>query len=153
MQAIGWQPRWAPDADPARYEQHRPEQTTLYRLLQQHAASFIAHSDASTGGECRHDKLLAFSCKRCGLCLSCGARRMAQTAACLVDRLIPHMPARAWVLSLPIPLRLLLAAQPELVPPVLQVVQRGVTRHLLARAALKARRHRGHERRMSLTLC
>jgi hypothetical protein len=46
------------------------------------------------------------------------------------------------VLSLPIPLRLLLAAQPELVTPVLQVVQRLVTRHLLERAGLKA--NEGH---------
>ena len=51
--------------------------------------------------------------------------------AYLVDRVIPHVPVRQWVLSLPIPLRLLLAAQPELVTPVLQVVQRLVTRHLL----------------------
>jgi hypothetical protein len=31
--------------------QTRPEQTTLYRLMQQHAASFIAHTEASTGAE------------------------------------------------------------------------------------------------------
>ncbi len=35
---------------------------------------------------------------------------MAQTAAHLVDHVIPHVPVRQWVLSLPIPLRLLLAA-------------------------------------------
>ena len=29
----------------------RPEQTTLYRLVQQLAASFIAHTEASTGSE------------------------------------------------------------------------------------------------------
>ena len=71
-------------------------------------------------GDCGHDKLLAFSCKRRGFCPSCGARRMSQTAAHLVDHVIPHVPVRQWVLSLPIPLRLLLAAQPELVTPVLQ---------------------------------
>ncbi len=63
---------------------------------------------------------------------------MSQTAAHLVDHVIPHVPVRQWVLSLPIPLRLLLAAQPELVTPVLQVVQRVVARHLLDRAGLKA---------------
>jgi hypothetical protein len=89
-------------------------------------------------GECDHDKLLAFSCKRRGFCPSCGARRMSQTAAHLVDRVIPHVPVRQWVLSLPIPLRVLLAARPELVTPVLQVVQRLVTRHLLDAAGLKA---------------
>jgi len=40
------------------------------------------------------------------------------------------VPVRQWVLSLPIPLRLLLAAQPKLVTPVLQVVHRVITRHL-----------------------
>jgi len=47
---------------------------------------------------------------------------MSQTAAHPVDHVIPHVPVRQWVLSLPIPLRVLLAAQPELVTPVLQVV-------------------------------
>ena len=139
----------------------------LYRLVQQHAASFIAHTEASTGaalprfvkdefdaflecgilahgflrlrcGDCGHDKLLAFSCKRRGFCPSCGARRMSQTAAHLVDHVIPHVPVRQWVLSLPIPLRVLLAAQPELVTPVLQVVQRVVERHLLGHTGLKS---------------
>ena len=45
-------------------------------------------------GECGHDKLLAFSCKRRGFCPSCGARRMSLTAAHLVDRVIPHVPVR-----------------------------------------------------------
>ncbi len=51
MQAIGRRPQQAPDGAPVHYERHRPEQTTLYRLVQQHAASFIAHTEASTGGE------------------------------------------------------------------------------------------------------
>lgn len=89
-------------------------------------------------GDCGHDKLVAFSCKRRGFCPSCGARRMSQTAAHLVEHVIPHVPVRQWVLSLPIPLRVLLAAQPELVTPVLQVVQRVVTRHLLDAAGVKA---------------
>jgi len=62
---------------------------------------------------------------------------MAQTAAHLVDHVIAHVPVRQWVLSLPIPLRLLLAAQPKLVTPVLQVVHRAITRHLLGQARLK----------------
>jgi hypothetical protein len=160
MQGIGRQPQRALDGAPLHYQRHRPEQTTLYRLVQQHAASFIAHTEVSTGaelprfikdefdaflecgilahgflrlrcGDCGHDGLLAFSCKRHGFCPSCGARRMSQTAAHLMDHVIPHVPVRQWVLSLPIPLRVLLAAQPELVTPVLQVVQRVITHHLL----------------------
>ncbi len=76
---------------------------------------------------------------------------MSQTAAHLVDHVIPLVPVRQWVrvwqARLPIPLRVLLAAQPELVTPVLQVlqvvqvvqvVQRVITRHLLDAAGLKA---------------
>jgi len=32
-------------------DRHRLEHITLYRLVQQHAASFIAHTQASTGAE------------------------------------------------------------------------------------------------------
>ena len=167
MQAIGRQPHRATDGAPVHYERHRPEQTTLYRLVQQHAATFFAQAEDAAGADlpqfvkdefdaflecgvlahgflrlhcsdCGHDKLVAFSCKRRGFCPSCGARRMAQTAAHLVDHVIPHVPVRQWVLSLPIPLRLLLAAQPKLVTPVLQVVHRVITRQLLEKTGLKA---------------
>jgi hypothetical protein len=71
---------------------------------------------------------------------------MSQTAAHLLDHVIPLVPVRQWVLSLPIPLRLLLAARPELVTPVLGVVQRVLERHLLggsgARIAHDSRRRR-----------
>ena len=60
-----------------------------------------------------HDKLLAFSCKRRGLCPSCGARRMSQTASHPVGHVIPHVPVRQWVLSLPIPLRRLSGVRPR----------------------------------------
>jgi hypothetical protein len=39
---------------------------------------------------------------------------MSQTAAHLVDVVIPHVPVRQWVLSLPIPLRVLLAPNAKL---------------------------------------
>ena len=50
---------------------------------------------------------------------------------------LPHVPVRQWVLSLPIALHLLLAAQPKLLTPVLQVVHRAITRFLLDQAGLK----------------
>ena len=46
MQAIGRQPQRAPDGAPVHYDRHRPEQTTLYRLVQQHAATFFAQAEA-----------------------------------------------------------------------------------------------------------
>jgi len=133
------------------YERHRPEETTLYRLVQEHIGTFFAQVETETGSglpdfvkdefeaflecgilahgflrlrcaNCAHEKLVAFSCKRRGFCPSCGGRRMAQTAAHLVDHIIPRVPVRQWVLSLPIPLRYLLAAHPHLLTPVLTTV-------------------------------
>ncbi len=164
----------ARDSATLHYERHRPEQTTLYRQVQQHATTFFAHTEACTGselprfvkdefdaflecgivahgflrlrcGKCGYDKLVAFSCKRRGFCPSSGARRMSQTAAHLVDQIIPlsHVPVRQWVPSLPVPLRVHLAAQPELMTPVLQVLQRIVSQHLLTTAGLSADKGQG----------
>lgn len=58
----------------------------------------------SSGGPARSDlarqrvrKLVAFSCKKRGFCPSCGARRMAETAALLADEVLPERPLRQWV--------------------------------------------------------
>ncbi|MDP1786317.1 MAG: transposase zinc-binding domain-containing protein [Nitrosomonas sp.] len=142
------------------YERHRPEETTLYQLVQEHIESFFAQVELVTGSglldfvkdefdaflecgvlahgflrlrcaNCAHEKLVALSCKRRGFCSSCGGRRMAQTAAHLVDHIIPRVPVRQWVLSLPIPLRYLLAAHPRLITPVLQVIHRAISTSLI----------------------
>jgi hypothetical protein len=59
--------------------------------------------------ECGKDELVACSCKGRGFCPSCGARRMADLAAHLVDAVLPHAPVRQWVLSLPYRVRFLLS--------------------------------------------
>ena len=43
---------------------------------------------------CHAEHLVAFSCKRRGFCASCGARRMAESAALLVDEVFPEQPVR-----------------------------------------------------------
>jgi hypothetical protein len=87
--------------------------------------------------DCAHEKLVAFSCKRRGFCPSCGARRMAESAAHLVDEVIPRVPVRQWVLSFPIPLRILFAAHPGLLTPLLRIVHRVIASFLLKQAGLK----------------
>ena len=71
----------------------------------------LAHGFARVWCEaCGKDDVVAFSCKGRGFCLSCGARRMADTAAWLCDRVLPaEAPVRQWVLSLPYRLRVLCA--------------------------------------------
>ena len=48
---------------------------------------------------------MPFSCKIRGLCASCGAKRMAQQSAHLVDQVFPDVPVRQWVLTVPFALR------------------------------------------------
>ncbi|MFM7549659.1 MAG: transposase [Cyanobacteriota bacterium] len=62
---------------------------------------------------------------------------MAETAAVLVDRVIPRVPVRQWMLSFPIPLRILLAAHHELLTPVLGIVHRVITGFLIEQAGLR----------------
>jgi hypothetical protein len=58
---------------------------------------------------CTFERLVPFSCKRRGFCPSCGGRRMAEGAAYLVDEVLPQVPVRQWVLTLPYRLRYRLA--------------------------------------------
>jgi len=62
---------------------------------------------------CQKDKFVAFSCKGRTLCPSCAGRRMADTAKHLVEDVIPSVPVRQWVLSMPYTYRFLLARRPE----------------------------------------
>jgi hypothetical protein len=59
--------------------------------------------------DCALERLVPFSCKGRGFCPSCGGRRMTECAARLVGELLPRVPVRQWVLSLPYRLRYLLA--------------------------------------------
>ena len=84
---------------------------------------------------CRLDRVVAFSCKRRGFCHSCGSRRMADTAAHLVDRVFPHVPVRQWVLSFPHALRYRLAYDSHLITDVLDIFIKTVFASLIRRAA------------------
>jgi hypothetical protein len=148
----------------ARHVRHRPEQTLLYQLVEQHYPAFLDHLAAESRGlpeyvqqefedylkcgrlehgflrvrceVCHDEKLVAFSCKGRAFCPSCGARRMADSAALLVDDILPQRPFRQWVLSLPFLLRFLLAAEPQLISPVLGIAYRHIADFLINQAGL-----------------
>ncbi|MBO6558404.1 MAG: transposase zinc-binding domain-containing protein, partial [Pseudomonadales bacterium] len=88
---------------------------------------------------CHHEKLVAFSCKRRGFCPSCGARRMVDSAAHLVDEVLPKRPIRQWVLSVPFPLRYLFATNPQVMSRVLTIVHRVISTFLIKRAGMTVR--------------
>lgn len=144
------------------YERRRPERTLLYQLVEQYYPRFrelLAIQGRSLPAyvqrefddflkcgilehgflrvrcqECHGERLVAFSCKRRGFCPSCGARRMVESAALLVDEVLPHLPMRQWVLSFPFQLRFLFASRPEVMSRVLGIVYRAIETHLIQQA-------------------
>jgi hypothetical protein len=84
--------------------------------------------------DCGLDRVVAFSCKGRGFCPSCGGRRMADTAAHLVDRVLPEVPVRQWVLSLPFALRYRISYDVPLASAVLGVFVRTIFASLRRRA-------------------
>ena len=60
---------------------------------------------------------------------------MAESAALLVDEVLPHVPMRQWVLSVPFPLRFLFASHPEIMGKALSIVYRTLATHLARKAS------------------
>ncbi|MCP4306123.1 MAG: transposase, partial [bacterium] len=81
---------------------------------------------------CGHDFPIAFSCQGRGVCPSCNARRMAETAAHLVDHVFPRLPVRQWVVSFPKWLRYFLKQDPAVLSAALGIVLRIVERSVRA---------------------
>jgi len=137
----------------ATYAPRDPSRTVLYHVIADHLETFLASLDAdpeATGlpayverefyaylrcgilahgflrlgcDTCPKELLLPFSCKRRGFCPSCAARRMAQTAAHLVECVIPWVPTRQWVVSVPVPLRYWMAASQDLTAQVHTIIR------------------------------
>jgi hypothetical protein len=101
-------------------------------FVEQEFREFLACGSLAGGfarfrrGSCGLDRLVAFSCKGRAVCQSCGARRMAERASHLVDRVLPRVPIRQWVLTLPYRLRYLLAWDHGLCRVVVGVFMRSV---------------------------
>jgi hypothetical protein len=135
---------------PKRYQRRRPERTLWYRIVQTHLETWLELASGEDGeappahvertfrrylecgilahgfaraycDECQHDFLIAYSCKCRGVCPSCNTRRMAETAAHLVDHVFPPLPVRQWVLAVPKRLRYFLQADAALQGAVLRI--------------------------------
>jgi hypothetical protein len=59
---------------------------------------------------------------------------MVDSAALLVDTILPRLPMRQWVLSFPFHLRLLFARQPLIMSKVLAIVYRTISTFLIKKA-------------------
>jgi hypothetical protein len=72
--------------------------------------------------------ILAHSCKCRGVCPSCTTRRMVETAAHLADHVIPHLPVRQWVLSVPKRMRYHLERDPAVQNAALHILLSAIER-------------------------
>jgi len=71
--------------------------------------------------DCDHHRIVPFSCSNTAFCPSCCGRRMAERAAHWIDGVLPHVPVRQFVLSLPWARRFPLAHDQALCRGVLKV--------------------------------
>ena len=136
-------------ASPISYERRRPEQTLLYKVIQENLQTFLdqvhakgdklpdfvkdeflAFLDCGVLAKgflrlqcqgCHHEKLIALSCKKRGFCPSCGTKRMIETSALLMNHVIPKVAVRQWVLSFPFALRYLLVSDPKIMAKILKI--------------------------------
>jgi hypothetical protein len=148
------------------YRPRTPEQGVLHTVVRTHLAAFLQEVADRTNGPglprfvvdgfrefltcgvlsegfarfqcegCGLNHLLPFSCKGRGFCPSCGGRRMTERAANAVDWVLPRVPVRQWVLSLPHQVRYLLAWDHGLCRAVLAVSVRAVLGFYRRRARL-----------------
>ena len=151
----------------ATYEPRDPSRTVLYHVIAEHLETFLAsladdpeatglpayvqrefydylrcgilaHGFLRLGCDtCHHELLVPFSCKRRGFCPSCAGRRMAQTAAHLVEQVIPWVPTRQWVVSVPIPLRYWMAASQDLTAQVHRIIRTTIGQYYVNQAVTR----------------
>jgi hypothetical protein len=148
----------------ATYAPRDPSGTVLYHVIAEHLETFLAsladdpeatglppyverefydylrcgilaHGFLHLGCDiCKKELLVPFSCKRRGFCPSCAGRRMAQMAAHLVEQVIPWVPTRQWVVSVPIPLRYWTASSQDLTATVHTIIRTTIAQYYVNQA-------------------
>src|SRR6201993_4271368 len=123
------------DADPAAPGLPAYVEREFYAYLQ---CGILAHGFLRLGCDtCPKELLLPFSCKRRGFCPSCAARRMAQTAAHLVVHVLPWVPTRQWVVSVPVPLRYWKASSQDLTATVHTIIRTTIGQYYVNQAVTR----------------
>jgi hypothetical protein len=133
------------------YARREPEKTALYQVLQRHLLTFEQQwTDEASGrtlprfvteelhkfldcgilargfahlycDACHEHYAVAFSCKARAVCPSCVGRRMSEGALNLVNHVLPDVPVRQFVVTMPFPLRFPLAFDGKLIGQVVRI--------------------------------
>jgi hypothetical protein len=133
------------------YARREPEKTALYRILQEHLLTFEQEwTDKSDGRTlptfvteelhkfldcgilargfahlfcktCHEHYVVALSCKARAVCPSCLGRHMNEGAFNLTEHVLPNVPLRQFLLTMPFPLRFPLAFDGKLLGQVVRI--------------------------------
>jgi hypothetical protein len=160
------------DASARPYQRREPENSILHKIVREHLDTFLdevrQHQDKGLPNyvenelrefmacgvlgrgfvravctQCGRTLFVGFSCKK-HACPRCNARRMYTGAAHLVDHVIPDVPVRQLVLSVPFELRLLLAARADAFT---------ALTHLFIHQVFRCQRERAREAGLKNVLC
>ena len=137
------------------YRPRRPEKTVLFEVVKKHYKTWHKNAEnpvpqyvdkefnsylgcgilakgfaCARCEDCHREFLLAFSCKRRGICPACNTRAMCETAANLVENLIPRVPMRQFVMSFPMRIRHYLQTH-EILHAVLKIVVDEIRKRLI----------------------
>ena len=141
------------------YRPRKPEKTPLFQIVKKHYKTWHKKRDNSENPVphyianafkkylecgilakgfayahcegCHKDFLIAFSCKGRGICPSCNTRAMVETAAHLVDNVLPRISFRQFVISFPMRLRHYLQTH-TILQAVLKIVVDEIRKRLIA---------------------
>lgn len=86
---------------------------------------------------CQKDKFVAYSCKGRTICPRCNGRRMADTAKHLVEEVIPDVPVRQWVLSMPYNHRFILSSDQKLLNKIIKIFHLVINSHYVKKGRQK----------------
>jgi hypothetical protein len=145
------------------YAQSRPQDEPLHRLLREHLATFLEQAEDPDRGtraprfverelkailrcrlpqfgflrafcdQCRQSAIIPFCCKS-RVCPSCATRRAEDLTEHLTARVVPEVPVRQFVLSIPFELHLLVGYQQSLFSAVSRIFTGEVFRFIRTRA-------------------
>ncbi len=141
------------------YKRRNPEVTVLYQLVQDYFEDWYGNYILKHGevlpryveaefrayfkcgilaygiaraycASCRADFVVAFSCKKRGVCPSCSTKHMHSITAHLVENVLPKLPMRQWVLSVPKWIRYFIARESKLLSKVLRIFVNEIEKQL-----------------------
>ncbi|MDQ2995396.1 MAG: transposase zinc-binding domain-containing protein, partial [Pseudomonadota bacterium] len=144
---------------PKVYKRRKPQDTILYKIVQNYLEDWLAnyllknnetvpgyvenefrdyfkcgilcHGFARARCQCGADIIIAYSCKRRGVCPSCNTKHMIATSTHIVSAVLPNLPIRQWVLSVPKWIRYFLVRNASLASQVLRIFIEEIQQHLI----------------------